>query len=139
MASNTTHYNLVKPAPTDFYNIQDFNDNADTIDAALAAKPDKVPNAVSGNFVSFSANGLADSGKKPEDYLPAGTTAADIGAATSEALAELSETQNAHANNSAKHLSTEEKAKLGKAMTTDNIVVSGTQPAAVNGRIWIKI
>ena len=33
----TEIYNLKKPEPTDFYNIADFNDNADKIDSALAA------------------------------------------------------------------------------------------------------
>lgn len=31
----TTHYNLNKPDVTDFYNIEDFNENADAIDSAL--------------------------------------------------------------------------------------------------------
>lgn len=32
----TTNYNLKKPGGEDYYNIQDFNDNADSIDTALA-------------------------------------------------------------------------------------------------------
>ena len=32
---NTTHYKLKKPAATDFYNIQDHNDNMDIVDAEL--------------------------------------------------------------------------------------------------------
>lgn len=35
MATNTPNYNLKKPAPEDFYNIADFNDNMDIIDMAL--------------------------------------------------------------------------------------------------------
>lgn len=35
MATYTTNYNLKKPAPTDFYDVADFNDNANKIDAAL--------------------------------------------------------------------------------------------------------
>lgn len=31
----TTNYNLNKPEETDFYNVDDFNDNADIIDAEL--------------------------------------------------------------------------------------------------------
>ena len=34
---NTTHYNLKKPDYTDFADIQDINENMDTIDAELAA------------------------------------------------------------------------------------------------------
>ena len=33
--ANTTYYNLKKPLGTDYYNVEDFNDNADAIDAAL--------------------------------------------------------------------------------------------------------
>ena len=114
----TKNYGLKKPDGEDFYNVQDFNDNADAIDAALAAKPD-LPAAA--------------------DFLPAGTTPADIGAATAQAHSTLSAAQNAHANDAAKHFSAAEKAKLQKAYTTDDIVVSSAQPAAAEGRIWIRI
>ena len=40
MATSTPNYNLKKPAPEDFYNIQDFNDNMDLIDQALAGDID---------------------------------------------------------------------------------------------------
>lgn len=36
MATYTENLNLKKPAQTDFYNVDDFNDNADKIDAAIA-------------------------------------------------------------------------------------------------------
>ena len=42
MATNTPNYNLIKPAPEDFYNIADFNANSDIIDAELTKKPDLV-------------------------------------------------------------------------------------------------
>lgn len=135
----TKNYGLKKPDGEDFYNVQDFNDNADAIDAALAAKPD-LPAAVEpGHFAAFSAGGIADSGKAAADFLPAGTTPADIGAATAQAHSTLSAAQNAHANDAAKHFSAAEKAKLQKAYTTDDIVVSSAQPAAAEGRIWIRI
>ena len=35
MSSKTTNYSLTKPAQSDFYNVDDFNDNADIIDAEL--------------------------------------------------------------------------------------------------------
>ena len=38
MATETTNYKLKKPSEDDFYNIADFNANADKIDAALAKK-----------------------------------------------------------------------------------------------------
>jgi len=40
MASFTENYNLIKPGQEDIYNIDDFNDNADIIDAELK---DRVP------------------------------------------------------------------------------------------------
>ena len=40
MADYTENYNLKKPSDTDFYNVQDFNNNADIIDSALANKLD---------------------------------------------------------------------------------------------------
>ncbi len=43
----TGNYNLKKPEATDTVNIQEFNDNADIIDATLAAKLDSNANAVS--------------------------------------------------------------------------------------------
>lgn len=42
MATYTKNYNLVKPAQEDFYNVDDFNNNADKIDEALGNKVDKV-------------------------------------------------------------------------------------------------
>lgn len=135
----TKNYGLKKPDGEDFYNVQDFNDNADAIDAALAAKPDLPAAAEPGHFAAFSAGGIADSGKAAADFLPAGTTPADIGAATAQAHSTLSAAQNAHANDAAKHFSAAEKAKLQKAYTTDDIVVSSAQPTAAEGRIWIRI
>lgn len=38
---HTTNYNLNKPASTDFYDIDNFNNNADLIDAALKSISDK--------------------------------------------------------------------------------------------------
>ena len=37
MSNFTENYNLIKPANEDYYDIQDFNENMDTIDAQLAA------------------------------------------------------------------------------------------------------
>lgn len=38
MATKTPNYNLIKPDPSDYYDIAVFNDNADKIDTALASK-----------------------------------------------------------------------------------------------------
>ncbi|WP_421663372.1 hypothetical protein [Lysinibacillus telephonicus] len=38
----TTNYGLKKPEQTDFYNVQDFNDNADIIDQKLKENADNI-------------------------------------------------------------------------------------------------
>lgn len=53
MATYTDNYKLKKPAPEDFVDIADLNENADKIDAALKDKAD-----------------LDESGKLKEDQLP---------------------------------------------------------------------
>lgn len=40
MATYTDHYNLEKPAQTDIYNVDVFNDNADIVDSVLFGKSD---------------------------------------------------------------------------------------------------
>lgn len=40
MATNTTNYNLIKPAANDNYDVDDFNTNFDAIDAQLKANAD---------------------------------------------------------------------------------------------------
>lgn len=40
MATQTTNYNLTKPAQDDYYDVDVFNDNSDKIDAALKAQDD---------------------------------------------------------------------------------------------------
>ena len=41
MSTNTPNYKLKKPDPSDFYNIADFNGNADIIDAQLKSISDQ--------------------------------------------------------------------------------------------------
>lgn len=45
MATETTNYGLKKPAQTDAYNVDDFNDNMDKIDAALKENAADTANA----------------------------------------------------------------------------------------------
>ena len=45
MAEYSERYNLKKPSQDDFYNVDDFNDNADKIDAALYAAEQKLGQA----------------------------------------------------------------------------------------------
>lgn len=54
MADYTQNYNLKKPAQNDFYNIDDFNDNADIIDEALSDKLNSDFSNVSGGAVPIS-------------------------------------------------------------------------------------
>lgn len=42
--NHTTNYNLKKPLQSEYYNVDDFNDNADIIDAALKSHSDKIGN-----------------------------------------------------------------------------------------------
>lgn len=69
MSSTTTNYNLKKPDETDFYNIDDFNGNVDTIDAALAAKSD--------NDHTHSAEDVT-SGTLNIARIPTGTTSSTV-------------------------------------------------------------
>jgi hypothetical protein len=42
MAEYTPYLNLKKPAPNEFYNVEDFNDNADLIDAEMEQQADGI-------------------------------------------------------------------------------------------------
>lgn len=69
MATNTPNYNLKKPDEADFYDVQDFNENADKIDEALVGKIDKASPATNNNLAALDAEGnVKDSGKKPSDF-----------------------------------------------------------------------
>ena len=46
MSTNTKNYNLIKPDQEDFYNIDDFNNNADIIDNQLKVISDKATSAL---------------------------------------------------------------------------------------------
>lgn len=48
MPTQTTHYKLIKPLQDEYYNIDDFNRNADAIDAALHDAAGKAEAAVTG-------------------------------------------------------------------------------------------
>lgn len=57
MADYTENYNLKKPDRTDFYSVQDFNDNADIIDTALDDKLNKDFSNVSSGAIPISNGG----------------------------------------------------------------------------------
>lgn len=48
MSNLTPHYNLKKPEQTDYYDVDDFNGNADKIDTALYSKIDKTEKTTTG-------------------------------------------------------------------------------------------
>ena len=64
MATKTPNYGLTKPAGSDYYNVEDFNGNADLIDAALKKLADEKAN-------------LDENGKVPVNQLPEGTLTED--------------------------------------------------------------
>jgi len=73
LANYTTNYNLIKPASTDFIDIQGLNNNADIIDTAIknagSAGIAKVPTATVGNMAQFTDTGeIEDSGLKFSIY-----------------------------------------------------------------------
>lgn len=57
MATYTTNYNLKKPAPEDFYDIADFNGNADIIDGALKTLTDRIE---TGSYVGTGTSGASN-------------------------------------------------------------------------------
>jgi hypothetical protein len=69
MATTTTNLGLKKPATTDYYNIQDFNDNADTLDtfAGNAITTDKLINNASATAAGFALD--ARMGKTQGDQI----------------------------------------------------------------------
>lgn len=143
MAAETSVYKLKKPSGEDFYNIEDFNGNADKIEAALIKKPDKPLSSKAGNFPALDSSGnLTDSGKSPSSFLAAETTAVQIGGDPAGSAAAVSSSLSTHANNTTAHCSSADKSKIAKAVISDSaadIVISASKPAAVQGRIWIKI
>lgn len=90
MATYTDNYNLKKPAPEDFADIADLNENADKIDAALKDKADldesgklkesQLPNlsyipasqkGAAGGVASLGSDGKVPSGQLPAmNYIP---------------------------------------------------------------------
>ena len=56
MATYTTNYNLKKPSQNDYYNVEDFNNNADTIDTEIKKANDKINTEISGLDKKIKAN-----------------------------------------------------------------------------------
>ena len=71
----TSNYNLKKPEPTDPLRVEDFNENADIIDAALAGLNTVVGNAgnckiVTGSYVGTGTYGADNSNSLSFDFVP---------------------------------------------------------------------
>lgn len=73
MATNTTNYNLIKPDQADFYDVANFNSNADIIDSALASKVDSQSKPAT--FV-IGLSGVHT--LKQADYLADNTAGAEV-------------------------------------------------------------
>ena len=102
MATYTDNYNLKKPAPEDFVDIADLNENADKIDAALKDKADldesgklkesQLPSlsyipasqkGAAGGVASLGSDGKVPSGQLPAmDYIPTSQKGTAGGVAT---------------------------------------------------------
>lgn len=140
MATYTNNLNLKKPESDDFYNVEDFNDNFDILDEEISSKADKMSSFVTGNLASLnSSGGLSDSGYSSASFLKSTVTYAEIGAEKSGEASKVQTNLTSHMSDTTSHLTSAEKTTLSKVFTTDDIVVSSTQPTAVEGRIWIKI
>jgi len=82
---HTDNYSLKKPEPDDFYDVGDFNANADIVDGELRKRALRAAGAKKGNLAEFDGDGNpADSGVKIDDLrtadilftVPAGTNSA---------------------------------------------------------------
>ncbi len=72
MADHTINYNLKKPLQTEYYNVDDFNGNADILDAGLKAAADAAAKAK--NYYTLAAAANSPSAyKAAADYVCDGT------------------------------------------------------------------
>jgi len=67
MAEFTQNYNLKKPAEEDFYNVKDFNDNADIIDQALKSHDDALATKETPQGAQEKADAALNSAKQYTD------------------------------------------------------------------------
>ena len=88
MATQTTNYNLKKPALTDNYNVEDGNSNMDIIDAELYKKVDKIAGKglSTNDYTTTEKNKLGGIASNANNYShpgsgtnPHGTTKSDVG------------------------------------------------------------
>ena len=88
MATQTTNYNLIKPALTDNYNVEVNNSNMDIIDAELYKKVDKIAGKglSTNDYTTTEKNKLGGIASNANNYShpgsgtnPHGTTKSDVG------------------------------------------------------------
>ena len=70
--TETTNLRLKKPDSTDFYNVEDFNDNADIIDAAMSGKADR--SEIPTSLPADGGNADTIDGKHAADFAEANHT-----------------------------------------------------------------
>lgn len=108
MSTQTTHYNLVKPAASDYYDIAVANGNMDKIDQALHEKADSeqvIPasqKGVAGGVASLGSDGKVPKAQLPLlDYDPAGTadSAISVHNASWTAHSDIRQAISGHAGN----------------------------------------
>ena len=80
----TTNLNLKKPAPEDFYNVQDFNDNMDIIDAEVKEAQDKADQAFQSASNGKEAIKAAITGIDPTVTIPTDATFVQLATAISQ-------------------------------------------------------
>ena len=92
MATNTTNYQLKKPATTDYVTISDINANMDKIDTQMKANADAIAGKAGTSVATQSTNGLMSSAdKKKLDGIAEST---DLSLAFNESTNSLTVTVN---------------------------------------------
>ncbi len=78
MGTKTNNYNLIKPAPEDFYNIQDYNENMDIIDGQLKEMESEL-DVLENDYVRQPGYGVTDGSSNTYTLVlsPAPTTYKD--------------------------------------------------------------
>ena len=155
MATYTEHYELIKPdggEEGDFYDVDDFNGNADKIDATLfkldkgkadISEDGKIPLS---QLPEMNYDTAGSAAKVQESLLlhtantdnPHGVTAMQIGAATSGAVAAVEEVLTAHTNSTGNpHKVTAAQVGLDNVNNTSDAgkPISTATQTALNGKV----
>jgi len=127
----TPNYNLKKPGQDDFYNIEDFNENADIIDVELKKLDEKIENIeVSVTSVNEKTGDVVLTADDVGAETPAGAQAkvnAALNSAKQYTDQEVGEVSQALAAHKAENASTSKK---GHVQLTDSVSSTSTTTAA---------